>query len=251
MTTTNGSNNPITGAGFFIQGIKLIFKPGILRYAMIPLLINISLFSLIFYYGIDLMSTWTDSLVQDLPEWLQWLSWLLTIIIALSLLLVVFFTFSLVGNIISAPFNGFLAEAVEYHLTGQKPESSATVMSEIGRAIKNELTKIAYFMVRGIPLLILFLIPVLNLIAPWAWMAYTAWMLALEYSDYPLGNHAMSFTAQRELAKQKRFLTLGFGGTVMFATAIPLLNFFVIPSAVAGATALWVKNRKDITEIKT
>ena len=36
-------------------------------------------------------------------------------------------------------------------------------------------------------------------------------------------------------------LALGFGGAVMVATAIPLVNFLVIPAAVAGATVLWVE----------
>jgi CysZ protein len=32
---------------------------------------------------------------------------------------------------------------------------------------------------------------------------------------------------------------LGFGGTVALASAIPVINFFVVPSAVVGATLYW------------
>ena len=41
--------------------------------------------------------------------------------------------------------------------------------------------------------------------------------------------------------RERRLLSLGFGGAVMAALAVPVLNFLVIPCAVAGATAMWVE----------
>jgi CysZ protein len=36
-------------------------------------------------------------------------------------------------------------------------------------------------------------------------------------------------------------LAWGFGGLVMLCTMIPVVNFFVMPAAVAGATLIWVR----------
>jgi CysZ protein len=66
-------------------------------------------------------------------------------------------------------------------------------------------------------------------------------MLAISYLDYPMANHGLSFPEQRRQLGQRRYLALGFGGATMFALAIPLVNFLVIPAAVAGATILWVE----------
>ena len=44
----------------------------------------------------------------------------------------------------------------------------------------------------------------------------------------------------RRLA-QRRGISLGFGGGVMIMTSIPVVNFFAMPVAVAGATLLWVE----------
>lgn len=66
-------------------------------------------------------------------------------------------------------------------------------------------------------------------------------MLALEYADFPLGNHGLGFTDIRNKLAEKRFLALGFGGAVMLGTMIPLFNFIVMPVAVAGATAMRVE----------
>jgi len=45
-------------------------------------------------------------------------------------------------------------------------------------------------------------------------------MLALEYCDYPMGNHGIDFAAQRRLLGQQRLLNAGFGAAVLVATSI-------------------------------
>ena len=55
----------------------------------------------------------------------------------------------------------------------------------------------------------------------------------------------MLFEQQRTLLKQRSGLALGFGLATLGATMIPLINFLVIPAAVAGATALYVENLKQ------
>jgi len=97
----------------------------------------------------------------------------------------------------------------------------------------------------SVPFLLLFLIPGINLIAPFTWLAFSAWMLAVEYADYPMGNHGLRSDEQKQRLGNKRLLSLGFGGAVTVATMIPVVNFLVMPAAVAGATAMWVKQFKD------
>ena len=46
-------------------------------------------------------------------------------------------------------------------------------------------------------------------------------------------------------AMGKRFAGLGFGAVVTLAITIPIVNLFVIPAAVAGATVFWVDQLKD------
>jgi CysZ protein len=82
---------------------------------------------------------------------------------------------------------------------------------------------------------------VINIIAPFVWMVFGAWMLALEYLDYPMGNHGLSFPVQRQTAQKKRLTVLSFGGATLFATLTPFINLLVMPAAVAGATALWLE----------
>ena len=149
-----------------------------------------------------------------------------------------FFAFAIVANLISAPFNGLLAERCEQRLRGVSPSTSRPLYQEIPAALLGELIKLRYYLVRALPLLLLSLVPVVGLLASGVLAVFTVWMLALEYLDYPLGNHGLLFPEQRKLAAQHRWAVLGFGSAVFLLTLIPLVNFTVMPAAVAGATRL-------------
>lgn len=235
-------NNPLHGIGYVLRGLGLIARPGLRRFVIIPLFINTTLFAAVIYYGARRFDELLGSL---LPQWLDWLSWLLWPIFAVAVLMVVFYTFTIIANLIAAPFNGLLAERVEQYLRGtgvaESQSSWSKVLKEALPAILSELKKLAYFLVRAIPLLLLFLIPGLNVLAPFLWIAFNAWFLTLEYGDYPMGNHGMLFPQQRQLHLRWRWTALGFGTTLLLITTIPILNFLAMPVGVAGATAMWVK----------
>ncbi|GMQ76457.1 MAG: sulfate transporter CysZ [Gammaproteobacteria bacterium] len=240
-------NNPVSGAVYFVRGVRLIFAPGIRAYVIVPVLVNVLVFSALIYFGTGEFRELLDWL---LPDWLDWLAIVLLPLFVITALVIVFFAFALIGNLLAAPFNGLLAEAVECHITGTPiPGGGLTkMMLDLGRTIVSELRKLAYIVLRGIPVLLLFVIPGLNLAAPFIWILFGAWMLAISYVDYPMGNHGLSFPEQRRQLGRHRYLALGFGAAVMFALAIPVVNFLVIPAAVAGATILWVE-RLDGVEV--
>src|SRR5690606_12721168 len=149
------------------------------------------------------------------------------------------------ANLIGSPFNGFLAEKLEARLTAHTPPSSGRVVETllaVKNAILSELAKFGYLLSRVIPLFILGFIPGLNLFAPLLWFIFGSWMLALEYMDYPMGNHGMVFADERRKLSAHRGLMLGFGCAILLMTLVPILNFFAMPVGVAGATQLWVRH---------
>ena len=233
----------MNSSGYLLCGFKLILLPGLRRFVILPLLINTLVFTALIWSGVSQFNHLLTWLLSFLPSWRCWLEWLLWPLFVLLLLVVAFFSFSLVVNLIGAPFNGLLAEAVEQHLTGRNPapQTWASFMKQLIPALFDELRKILYFLLWSIPFLLLFLIPVINIVAPFVWMAFSAWVLALQYLDYPMGNHGLSFSLQRQTLQKKRLAALSFGGATLVATLIPVVNFLVMPAAVAGATALWLE----------
>ena len=235
----------IKGASYVLKGFNLLKLPGIKRYVVIPTLINIFLFSAVIWYGSEKFDTLLE---QYLPSWLEWLEFILWPLFVIASLLIVFFAFTLVANILGAPFNGVLSEKIEEQLTQQKLASGEGYLDLLRGArigIANEIRKLFYLAIRILPLVIIMFIPGINIFAPFLWFIFGAWLLAIEYLDYPLGNRNLPFKQQLNLLKQNRFLCLGFGMALVFMTIIPVLNFFAMPVGVAAATALWIDELKQ------
>lgn len=236
------------GAGYAFRGFSLMNRPGIRRYVVIPLLINTLLFGGVIWYGSEEFSRFLDWM---LPDWLDWARWLLWPVFAVTALVVVFYTFTVVANLIGAPFNALLSEKLEAQLTGRPlPENRGwgSQAASIVTAVANEFRKLLYLILWAVPLLLLFLMPGINLAAPLIWGVFSAWLLALEYGDYPMGNRDMKFRDERALLGRHKGLALGFGSAIMLLTIIPILNFLVMPVGVTGATALWVERLSQKVE---
>lgn len=231
-----------TGPAYLLEGARLLRKPGLRRFVLMPLLINVLLFGGL----IGLAYGWVDDssryLVAKLPDWLHWLSYLVIPVFVLTSLVVIFYGFSIVANLIAAPFNGMLAEAVECHLTGRRLEGDwRQLLRDVLPSILSELRKLLYFALRALPLLVLLLVPLVNVAASVLWVLFSAWMMTVQYVDFPMANHGLFFKVQRARLRKRPLLAWSFGGLVMLATLVPVLNFFVMPAAVAGATVLWVR----------
>lgn len=236
------SNSFTRGAGYVLTGLRWLPRAGLRGFVAIPLLINTLLFGGGIWLGASQLQRLDQAVQGWLPDWLAWLHWLLWVLFVLTVLVVIFYAFSLVANAIAAPFNGLLAERVEkmIHPNGRVPlppgESS---WRDLLFSPLTELRKLLYFIGWAIPIVIVSFVPGANVAAPVLWVAFTSWMLALEYADYPLSNRGLNFRDQRRLLRQHGLLTLGFGGMTLLLTLIPVLNFLAMPAAVVGATLMW------------
>ncbi|HET8706798.1 MAG TPA: EI24 domain-containing protein, partial [Pseudomonadales bacterium] len=92
----------------------------------------------------------------------------------------------------------------------------------------------------GVISLVLMFIPGVNMINPVLWAVFGAWVMALQYIDIVADNNGQPFNTTLEIMRQRRYLTLGFGGVVLVLTTVPVINLFIIPVAVAAAVKLWV-----------
>ena len=228
------------GMGYVFKGFALITQKGIRPFVAMPLLIN----SLIFSGGIWLASSQVDRWMEHLlPTRLSWLEWLLWPVFIVVIFFAVFYTFTMIANIISAPFNSLLAEQIEKRLNGLPVadfQGFKSIPSLMTRTFRSEASKLWYMAKWGILLILITIIPGVNVISPLAWTIFGAWMLAIEYADYPMGNHELFFNDELQTLKKHSAHALGFGWILSLMTAIPFLNIFAMPVGVAGGTALWV-----------
>lgn len=236
------------GVDYFFQGFQLIRTKGLKRFVFIPLAVNLVLFSIALYFLIGEIQAGILYIVDLVPDWLGWLkeaiSFFLWPLALISVLLVFALIFGTLANWIAAPFNGLLAEKVERHLTGQSlgDDGLMDVVKDIPRTLGREFAKLIYYIPRAIGFLLLFfLLPVIGQVL---WFLFSAWMMAIQYCDYPFDNHKIPFKTMRLRLAQSRTNSFTFGTMVSVCSMIPVVNFLVMPVAICGATAMWVDDLK-------
>lgn len=228
------------------SGLAALATPGLGRFVIWPLLISIAVFSAIIFVAAAGFGALIDWLLAWLPAWLDWIQFLLWPLFALVALLMGIYSFTLLANLLGAPFNGLLAARYENHLRGVPPPSDERSFVAASLAsLSHEIRKLLYLARWLLLAAILFVVPVVNLFAPLVWVSMGAWLLALEYVGYPMDNHAVDAGRQRRLLAGRRSMALGFGAGVMLLSTVPLLNLLAMPAAVLGATRLWCDLGQD------
>lgn len=238
------NDNQRSGASYFFQGFELIKTKGIKRFVLVPLIINIILFVSAFYFLLDFIQQSVEYIINLVPQWMGFvkdvLAYILWPLAIITVLLIFALIFGTLANWIAAPFNGFLSEKVERYLSGEEmgDEGIIDALKDAPRTISREFSKLGYFVPRAIGfLLIFFLVPIFGQVI---WFLFTAWMMAVQYVDYPFDNHKADFRLTRDTLRQDKSRAFSFGVMVNIFSFIPVLNFVVMPVSICGATAMYV-----------
>ncbi len=233
----------VKGARFFLAGLKNVMRSETRKFVMIPLLINVAIFAGLFWLGFDLVDS---ALTQLIPESWGWVAYIIWPIAIIAALVICFYTFTLLANLIGSPFNERLSQVVAEIDGLPFPDVPDTgLLTGVGNAMAGEVRKWLYFLSFLLPIGVVWLVPIVNILAAPLWIVAGAWMLGFEYSDYPMSNSGYKFADKRGWARQNKAKVLGFGFACLGATMIPILNFFVMPSAVIGASLLWNDARRE------
>lgn len=229
------ANNPLTALACFREGFTLLRHPQLRQLVVIPILINILLYGValgLSYYSV------AGFISHFIPLWLMWLRWLIWPLFFISFFVAVFFTFTLLANLLCTPFYGKLSEQTLSIISG---ETAIIHNLPLGKVLWAEIRRLLHIGSRTLPLLIISVIPVVNLIAPVLWGLLGAWGMGLEFLVYPMENDGLVFNEQKRQLKTMRLGALSFGGITMLGLTVPLLNILMPPVAVISATIYWYR----------
>lgn len=230
-----------SGIHYLVDGFALLFKPGLRRFFFLPLLVNVFIFLILFVFlnhYFNQFDTWFE---QSVPAWLVWLETLIWLVFLLGFFIVFVSGFTVVMTIIAAPFNSILSEKAELVLGGKPlPEEGLLGnLKDMPRVFGRQFSIILYYLPRALGLLLLFLVPVINLLAPFICFLFNAWFFSMQFLDFPSDNHRVPIRKVRQAMAENRWYVLSFGVGVLFALMIPVVNLCTMPAAVIGATLLW------------
>lgn len=236
--------DPLYGATCLVRGAQLLRHPKLRPFVIVPLLINVVIFGSLITWGLSNLVAWMEGWMAWLPEWLAFLEWILWPLIGIAVALVTGYAFTAVALLIASPFNALLAEKAEEVITGQPVaglEGLGPALLSLPRGVFREIAKLLYYLPMALFVLVISFVPAVNAVAPLLWFLLGAWMMSLQFVDYPMDNHERSFRDVRVAVAEERLSSLGFGGAVAACAGIPIVNFFVVPAAVVGATILYVE----------
>ncbi len=240
MISNNNLKQPFS---YFLLGLLRLKEPGIRKYVIAPLIINIIVFGALGWFAFHEFHHWLDYTLSLLPHWLSFLSWILWPLFTVLVLMVAYFTFTVIANVIASPFNALLAERIQTEY-GFKAESNwKELLLIVPASLKREGQKILYYLPRIIILLIISFIPLINIVSPVLWFVFSSWMMTVQYADYAADNRKISFREMLKQMKHFRGRSLAFGALTLIFTMIPVLNILVLPASVVGATCLWEEKR--------
>lgn len=233
--------------GFFtpFRSVRMLRrKPRLVQYILIPFLINTLVFSVAVFLGLDFFGS---TVVEYLPQGEAWywsvIYWFLWMVAVLLTAVLVFFSFTVVGNLLASPFNDLLSERTEEILSGKVNTESFSINRFLHDALQTilmEAKKMWVFVVIMVFILPLNLLPGIGngfytLLA----VGLTLFFLCFEYMGFVLVRKQQFFREQKNYIFARKFLMLGFSCGVMVLLAIPFFQLFCIPLAVIGATRLW------------
>ncbi len=226
------------------RAIALLAKyPRLRKLAALPLLVNIVLFAVGVPLAVWLLAGWAGGLVPDDGVVQGAFRVLVQIVVGIAVIVGSVFTFVIVGNIIAAPFNSRLSEAVEQQLTGRVASGSGVV----GDALRGVLTAAGrlglflllypfIFAVQFVPVAGVFLHPVLAAL-------YGAFVLSIDFSDPTFERHYRRFRDKIAHVWRRKGLYLGFGLVAVVMAIIPIVNFLLLPVGVTAAAMLFLEDR--------
>jgi CysZ protein len=252
----------IAGATYPLRALFLLVRtPRLWGYVLVPILVNlvagIGLYAGLLFPGLRganaLVAGWdakTDAWVANLPAWLSWLSvlnwldaglgWLLRVVVLLLLLVLIGFLLVQFGVILGAPFYGQLSEQLELLRTGKlpaEPQTAATILGDIGRALAHELNKLGLAVKVGVPLLLLNFVPgVGTAISSAGGVALAATLVCIDFLDAPLERRRLPFREKLGAIRRSLPASGSFALVCLGLVSVPLLNLLAVPLCVASGT---------------
>ncbi|MBO6009881.1 MAG: sulfate transporter CysZ [Ruminobacter sp.] len=240
MNTRLNQNSFFGGIKYFLKGFSLSTGRGMKRYTLLPIVINVLLMLVGYYFSIRWSINYTGELINCFtPDWLHWTRFIIYPFIFIAVIIVSVLLFTTITLIIGAPFYSILAEKSESILLN-KPVPNVPLsrtLKETPAMIWREIAKLIY----RIPIMLLNLVMLFVPVIGEAVIVITGgWCYALDFTSYGFENNHIQLKKTYPALKKYRKTCLSFGICVWASLLIPFLNLFMIPAAVCGGTALWV-----------
>ncbi len=232
------------GFTYPFRSLKFFFSHKVLiKYSIAPMLINLfiygSIFILTYSWLMGSLEKWLGIDNTEAGFWLRFLHTALLIVGFLLTLFVCYLLFTILGNIVTAPFNEEISQRVEEIVTGRK-EHEMGFWEDAYISIKGEVQKLLFYFSILFFIFLLNLVPVIgSVVSTMLGFIFSCFYNALDFLDYPMTRKKMRFRDKLKITRKGKLVTYGFGVTAFLMMFLPVVNVFMKPILVAAGTSLF------------
>jgi CysZ protein len=239
-----GAIRLVTGMSYPFRGAwVLLTRPGLKRWAAVPILLSILVFIgfitaaswVAAHYGAEVGHGWWGTIASIAAGTASFI----------ATLLIGFFTFAIMANVVASPFNDVLSRKTEVLLSGTTGEvAGGSFIHDMLRAVLSAV-KLAVIQVAAmVPALLLLLIPVIGFLL---FAIPASFFLGMTFLDYPFERRKMRVGEKLRFCWEHFAEVFGFGVVTYALMLVPVVNVLVIPPATVGATMLYLALAKSGT----
>lgn len=236
-------NQIADGFFFLFRGARELTQTnGILWLLVVPVLLNLAIFAVCLWAVVWL-------LIPALLGWLTALTfgvvlvWIITILIFLLLFVVYAFVFSMVAEVIGAPFYEGIGGKIDKKYKHEVVERS--IGEEIVLAISQESRKLVAIIVVGFIVFVLQFAPVIGqLLSAGLGFAVLVITLGADAVGPALARRGLMLGERRKWVLRHLRPVIGMGLAKALGLVVPVFNIIVLPFASAGGTLLVQKYDK-------
>ncbi|OHD64558.1 MAG: hypothetical protein A2176_08490 [Spirochaetes bacterium RBG_13_51_14] len=221
---------------------------GLLKYLIIPFLLNIFILSAIFFFSYTSLYDPLFSLVKGNAWYNRLLETVLAPLLVLVISIIVVLLYSIIGSVITAPFNDVLSQRVEESLTGERREDEFGIfgiVKDILRIIRNTVKLLGIIVLINMLLLFLNLIPAVGSVM-YVVLGFlsASFFFGFQFFDFPLERRRFEFRDKLSVTWHFKRMVAGVGASFFIMTFIPLVGFLGMNIATVAAAKLFIDHIK-------
>ena len=230
--------------------LSLVKQHRLYAYFIIPFFLNIIILSSIFYLSFHTLKPLIDGLITGSGFFFDALRIITTPLLIIVQVIITIFIYSIVGNIITAPFNDFLSKKIEIKAFGENFDekfSLKALITDILRVVGNLIKLLLLMLIAHLLIFLLNLIPVLgNILYAALGFLITAFFFGFQFYDFPLERRRYTFG--KKLKTTFRFIpqVVGVGAGFFLLSMIPIINFLALNMGAIAATVMYSNYIKPV-----
>jgi len=225
------------------SSLSLVKRYKLYVYFIIPFFINIAILSSIFYFSFHTLKPLIDSQITGTGFFFNMLRFVLTPLLLIIQTIITVLIYSIIGNIVIAPFNDFISQKIELKVFGENFDEKLSlkfVTSNIIRAVVNLIKLLLLMIAAHLLILLLNLIPVFgNILYTVLGFLITAFFFGFQFYDYPFEHRRYAFGKKLKTALRFTPQVLGTGVGFFLLSLIPVINFLGLNMAAIAATVMF------------